>query len=83
MLDVITITPYTFSFSYAGKKGGLNDTRGTLFFELARAVKEIQPKVFMGENVKGLLSHDDGRTLDIIRNAINRELKRGGQIYFE
>lgn len=58
------------AFSYAGKKGGLNDTRGTLFFELARAVKEIQPKVFMGENVKGLLSHDDGRTLKIIRNAI-------------
>ena len=58
------------AFSYAGKKGGLNDTRGTLFFEMARAVKEIQPKVFMGENVKGLLSHDDGKTLEIIRNAI-------------
>lgn len=58
------------AFSYAGKKGGLNDTRGTLFFELARAVKEIQPKVFMGENVKGLLSHDEGKTLEIIRNAI-------------
>lgn len=59
------------AFSYAGKKGGLNDTRGTLFFELARAVKEIQPKVFMGENVKGLLSHENGRTLNIIRNAIS------------
>lgn len=58
------------AFSYAGKKGGLNDTRGTLFFELARAVREIQPKVFMGENVKGLLSHDDGNTLEVIRNAI-------------
>ena len=58
------------AFSYAGKKGGLNDTRGTLFFEMARAIKEIQPKVFMGENVKGLLSHDDGRTLEVIRNAI-------------
>ena len=58
------------AFSYAGKKGGLDDARGTLFFELARAVREIQPKVFMGENVKGLLSHDDGRTLDVIRNAI-------------
>ena len=58
------------AFSYAGKKGGLHDTRGTLFFELARAVKEIRPKVFMGENVKGLLSHDDGKTLEIIRNAI-------------
>ena len=58
------------AFSYAGKKGGLSDTRGTLFFELARAVKEIRPKVFMGENVKGLLSHDNGRTLQVIRNAI-------------
>ena len=58
------------AFSYAGKKGGLNDTRGTLFFELARAVREIQPRVFMGENVKGLLSHEDGRTLGVIRNAI-------------
>ena len=59
------------AFSYAGKKGGMNDTRGTLFFEMARAVKEIRPKVFMGENVKGLLSHDDGRTLEVIRNAID------------
>lgn len=58
------------AFSYAGKKGGLNDTRGTLFFELARAVKEIRPKVFMGENVKGLLSHENGKTLEVIRNAI-------------
>ena len=58
------------AFSYAGKKGGLNDTRGTLFFEMARAIREIQPKVFMGENVKGLLSHDDGRTLKVIRSAI-------------
>ena len=58
------------AFSYAGKKGGLNDTRGTLFFEMARALREIQPKVFMGENVKGLLSHDNGHTLEVIRNAI-------------
>lgn len=58
------------AFSYAGKKGGLNDTRGTLFFEMARAVNEIRPKVFMGENVKGLLSHDEGRTLSVIRSAI-------------
>lgn len=59
------------AFSYAGKKGGLNDTRGTLFFQLARAVSEVQPKVFMGENVKGLLSHEEGRTLDIIKNVIH------------
>lgn len=58
------------AFSYAGKGGGFSDTRGTLFFELARAVKEIQPKVFMGENVKGLLSHDDGRTIETIKKVI-------------
>lgn len=58
------------AFSYAGKQGGFNDTRGTLFFELARAVKEIRPKVFMGENVKGLISHDNGRTFKTIRNTI-------------
>ncbi len=61
------------AFSYAGKQGGFNDTRGTLFFELARAVKEVQPRVFMGENVRGLAAHDDGRTLATIKNAI-REL---------
>lgn len=58
------------AFSYAGKQGGFSDTRGTLFFELARAVSEIQPKVFMGENVKGLTSHDNGRTFETIKNAI-------------
>lgn len=59
------------AFSYAGKGAGFNDTRGTLFFELARAVNEIQPKVFMCENVKGLISHDEGRTFGTIRNAIS------------
>lgn len=58
------------AFSYAGKQGGFSDTRGTLFFELARAVKEIRPKVFMGENVKGLTSHDNGRTFNTIKNTI-------------
>lgn len=58
------------AFSYAGKQGGFNDTRGTLFFELARAVNEIRPKVFMCENVKGLVSHDDGRTFNTIKNTI-------------
>lgn len=58
------------AFSYAGKGAGFNDTRGTLFFELARAVKEIQPKVFMGENVKGLISHENGRTFETIKNTI-------------
>lgn len=59
------------AFSFAGKKGGFNDTRGTLFFEMARAIKEARPKVFMGENVKGLLSHDGGKTLATIKNVIS------------
>lgn len=61
------------AFSYAGKQGGFDDTRGTLFFELARAVDEVRPKVFMGENVRGLTAHDTGRTLVTIKNTI-REL---------
>ena len=48
------------AFSYAGKRLGFEETRGTLFFELARAVKEIRPKVFLCENVKGLREHDGG-----------------------
>jgi DNA (cytosine-5)-methyltransferase 1 len=58
------------AFSYAGNKGGFEDTRGTLFFELARAVTEVKPKVFMGENVKGLYTHDNGKTFEIIKNTI-------------
>ncbi len=59
------------AFSYAGKRLGFEETRGTLFFELARAVKEVQPKVFLGENVKGLFEHDGGRTLETIKNVIS------------
>lgn len=51
------------AFSYAGKKMGFEDTRGTLFYEFARAVKEANPKVAIGENVKGLLTHENGNTL--------------------
>jgi DNA (cytosine-5)-methyltransferase 1 len=58
------------AFSYAGKKLGFEDTRGTLFFEFARAVKEIQPKVFLAENVRGLLNHEGGKTLETIREII-------------
>lgn len=51
------------AFSYAGKSLGFDDIRGTLFFEFARCVKETQPKLAVGENVRGLLRHDGGRTL--------------------
>lgn len=50
------------SFSIAGKRGGFLDTRGTLFFDIARIIKEKQPRLLLLENVKGLLSHDEGRT---------------------
>jgi len=51
------------AFSYAGKQLGLKDARGTLFYEFARVVQEVNPLICLGENVKGLLSHDKGRTL--------------------
>ena len=53
-------------FSYAGKQLGFEDIRGTLVFEMARAIKEIQPKVFLAENVKGLAENDGGKTLETI-----------------
>ena len=59
------------AFSYAGNKQGFEDARGTLFFEYARAVKEINPKVIVAENVRGLLKHDDGKTLETIKNIID------------
>jgi len=59
------------AFSYAGKKLGFEDTRGTLFFEYARAVQEIHPKVILAENVRGLLKHDQGRTLNAIVAVID------------
>ncbi len=52
------------SFSYAGKKLGMKDARGTLFYEFARVVKEVKPAICIGENVKGLLSHDKGKTIN-------------------
>jgi DNA (cytosine-5)-methyltransferase 1 len=54
------------AFSVAGKRLGFEDTRGTLFFEIARFAKEIQPRYLFLENVKGLLSHDKGRTFETI-----------------
>ncbi|MEN9464172.1 MAG: hypothetical protein RL217_353 [Pseudomonadota bacterium] len=59
------------AFSYAGKKLGFEDTRGTLFFEFARAVKETNPKVIVAENVRGLLQHENGKTLTAITDVID------------
>lgn len=62
-VDVVTGGFPCQAFSYAGKKLGLNDARGTLFYEFARVVQEINPAICLGENVRGLLSHDNGKTL--------------------
>lgn len=59
------------AFSHAGNRCGFEDARGTLFFELARAIREAKPKVVLCENVRGLLTHDNGRTFNVIRHVIN------------
>lgn len=59
------------SFSVAGKRGGFNDTRGTLFFDVARIIKEKQPSLLLLENVKGLLSHEGGDTFRTIIGTLD------------
>ena len=59
------------AFSIAGKRRGFEDTRGTLFFDLARILREKQPRYFVFENVKGLLSHDSGNTFRTIIATID------------
>ena len=63
-VDIVTGGFPCQAFSYAGKKLGLADARGTLFYEFARVVKEINPPICIGENVRGLLSHENGKTLE-------------------
>lgn len=62
------------SFSIAGKRGGFEDTRGTLFFDVAEIIKKKKPKAFFLENVKGLRSHDKGKTLATILNTLREDL---------
>src|SRR3990167_4632972 len=64
--DLLTFGFPCQSFSIAGKRKGFDDTRGTLFFEAARILRDKRPKNFVGENVKGLISHDKGKTFEII-----------------
>jgi DNA (cytosine-5)-methyltransferase 1 len=59
------------AFSYAGKKLGLDDARGTLFYEFARTVQETRPLICVGENVRGLLNHDEGRTIEGMKSILN------------
>ena len=67
------------SFSLVGKQRGLEDTRGTLFYEYARLVKEIQPKVFIYENVKAILSNDEGRTWETMKEVFS---SLGYKVYY-
>lgn len=69
------------AFSLRGKHGGFEDTRGTLFREFARIVIECQPKVFIFENVKGMISHDKGRTWRVIKETFENDC--GYQIYYQ
>lgn len=62
------------AFSIAGKRGGFEDTRGTLFFDVAKIIKQKQPKAFFLENVKGLRNHDKGKTLETILNVLRNDL---------
>lgn len=63
-IDIVTGGFPCQAFSYAGKKLGLEDARGTLFYEFARVIDEVKPSICIGENVRGLLSHDKGKTLE-------------------
>ncbi len=58
-------------FSYAGKRKGFGDTRGTLFFEIERLLEKYRPKAFLLENVRGLYTHDEGRTFDTIMDKLH------------
>ena len=69
------------AFSLVGKRRGFDDTRGTLFREFARVVKECKPKVFIFENVRGMLNHNKGVTWEVIKNTFEKDLKYN--IYFK
>lgn len=75
-VDVITSGFPCQAFSVAGYRQGFNDLqgRGNLFFETARFIKEIQPKAYLLENVKNLAGHDNGKTLEIIKDTLTKEL---------
>lgn len=71
-VDVVTGGFPCQAFSYAGKKLGFEDARGTLFYEFARAIKEIKPLIFLGENVRGLLNHQNGKTIQGMISILNQ-----------
>lgn len=69
------------AFSIAGKRGGFADTRGTLFFDVARLIKKNRPKAFLLENVKGLTNHRGGKTLEVILNTLREDLGYKSTVY--
>jgi DNA (cytosine-5)-methyltransferase 1 len=69
--DVVTGGFPCQAFSHAGNKLGFEDTRGTLFYEFARAVKEIKPKIFLAENVEAILRNQNGKTIETIMNVLS------------
>jgi len=68
------------AFSISGKQGGFNDTRGTLFFDIARIAKYHKPKVLLLENVKHLVRHDNGKTLSTITRVL---FDIGYEVFYE
>ena len=62
------------AFSAVGAQYGLSDTRGTLFYEFARIIKETQPRVFIYENVRGLTTHDNGHTWEVMKSVFEKDL---------
>ena len=70
-VDVVTGGFPCQAFSYAGKKLGLADARGTLFYEFARIVQEVMPPICIGENVRGLLNHDGGKTIEGMTSVLD------------
>jgi DNA (cytosine-5)-methyltransferase 1 len=70
-VDVLTGGFPCQAFSFAGKRLGFEDARGTLFFEFARAVKETQPLICVGENVRGLFQHEAGKTIEGMVSVLN------------
>ena len=77
--DIVDVPPFDLvlagfpcqPFSYAGKRQGFGDTRGTLFFEVERLISSYRPKAFLLENVRGLYTHDNGRTFQTIMNHLH------------
>jgi DNA (cytosine-5)-methyltransferase 1 len=79
-VDILTGGSPCQSFSIIGKRAGLEDTRGTLFYEFARLVNQCEPRVFIYENVPGMLTHDKSNTWKVIRSVFD---SLGYKLYFQ